>query len=498
MLLVRQLTLFLASPGDCSAERDVVRRVVEELNDSLGKMHEVRVEVVGWDSHARPATGKDSQALINQQIANMKQHELFVGLLWNRFGTPTPRAGSGTQEEFDLAVKARGRRVSAKPEIMFYFNEAPANLTSQREIEQKSLVLKFKESLTQTLYWTFDGTAAFETLFRRHYGSWLIETIANLSQAESSRIQAGETSSPFLTLHDFHYYPEDAYGEPQKGPFYPKALRDSIETTLAFSVASSSLQPVYIQNVFVQILEATAFRQATFPVYERGGNGITPVIGWAELKATLGSYRVMTDVKRTVGKGLPPADFHIRAFCRDGQKFVIAIEVEWMNLNDQTRSYRHVFPKELTVEMPQVIDWEEVVRASGELKVFMSSWDAMFFLEDFQRVVPNAKLTILLPISKESDLPNVGTMASEETRRLWSESIVLAPAEALRPLAELTSSYGEIAEPDRMRHFILTADHLLIENESRNELAEIVEDTERINQATRLFDDLAQRFSPQK
>ena len=37
----------------------------------------------------------------------------------------------------------------------------------------------------------------------------------------------------------------------------------------------------------------------------------------------------------------------------------------------------------------------------------MSSWDAMFFLEDFQRVVPNAKLTILLPISKESDLPNV-------------------------------------------------------------------------------------------
>ena len=72
----------------------------------------------------------------------------------------------------------------------------------------------------------------------------------------------------------------------------------------------------------------------------------------------------MTDVKRTVGKGLPPADFHIRAFCRDGQKFVIAVKVEWMNLNDQTRSYRHVFPKELTVEMPQMIDWEEVVRAS--------------------------------------------------------------------------------------------------------------------------------------
>ena len=204
MFLVRQLTLFLASPGDCSAERDVVRRVVEELNDSLGKMHEVRVEVVGWDSHARPATGKDSQALINQQIADMKQHELFVGLLWNRFGTPTPRTDSGTQEEFNLAVKARGRRASAKPEIMFYFNEAPVNLTSQREIEQKSLVLKFKESLKRTLYWKFDGTAAFETLFRRHYGDWLIETIANFSQAESSRIQVGEN---ILAVSDLTRFP---------------------------------------------------------------------------------------------------------------------------------------------------------------------------------------------------------------------------------------------------------------------------------------------------
>ena len=142
-----------------------------------------------------------------------------------------------------MPTSKRGRRANAKPEIMFYFNEAPVNLTSQREIEQKSLVLKFKESLTQTLYWTFDGTAAFETLFRRHYGGWLIDTIANLSQAESSRIQTGETFSPFLTLHDFHYYPEDVYGEPQKGPFYPKALEIPSRRLLPFPSPVPALNP---------------------------------------------------------------------------------------------------------------------------------------------------------------------------------------------------------------------------------------------------------------
>src|SRR3712207_6011972 len=99
MATQRLLTVFLASPGDVAAERGVVRKVVEEFNDSIGEASGVRVQVIGWDTDARPSWGKDAQAFINDLIKGRK-HALFVVLFWNRFGTPTPRAKSGTLEEF--------------------------------------------------------------------------------------------------------------------------------------------------------------------------------------------------------------------------------------------------------------------------------------------------------------------------------------------------------------------------------------------------------------
>lgn len=36
----------------------------------------------------------------------MKEYALFVGIMWNRIGTPTPRAESGTVEEFERAIKS--------------------------------------------------------------------------------------------------------------------------------------------------------------------------------------------------------------------------------------------------------------------------------------------------------------------------------------------------------------------------------------------------------
>lgn len=175
------LTLFLASPGDVNPERDIVQKVVDECNESIGKPNGVRVEVNRWETHARPAWGKDGQAIINQQIADMKNHVLFVGIMWNRFGTKTPRAASGTREEYDLAMAARRQTRGKRPEIMFYFGTAPANLKSKADLAQKASVFDFQAEIQKKkagLYWTFNGPANFETLFRAHYSSWLNAYIA--------------------------------------------------------------------------------------------------------------------------------------------------------------------------------------------------------------------------------------------------------------------------------------------------------------------------------
>ncbi len=43
-----------------------------------------------------PSVAEYGQQVINQQVEG--KYDLFVGIMKGRFGTPTPQAGSGTEE----------------------------------------------------------------------------------------------------------------------------------------------------------------------------------------------------------------------------------------------------------------------------------------------------------------------------------------------------------------------------------------------------------------
>jgi hypothetical protein len=95
------LRVFLAAPRDLEVESDTVAAAVEELNLGLAPSVDMRLELVRWGTHITPNLGHDPQEVINRQIND--DYEVFIGLLWTRFGTPTPRAESGTIEEFERA-----------------------------------------------------------------------------------------------------------------------------------------------------------------------------------------------------------------------------------------------------------------------------------------------------------------------------------------------------------------------------------------------------------
>src|SRR6266849_2814383 len=103
---VEKLLIFLASPGDVPTERRHVKEVADEINRTIAPGKGVVLEVVRWETHTFPGYGKDPQSLVNEQIAAMRSYALFVGIMWNRIGTPTPRAESGTVEEFERAKAA--------------------------------------------------------------------------------------------------------------------------------------------------------------------------------------------------------------------------------------------------------------------------------------------------------------------------------------------------------------------------------------------------------
>lgn len=109
---VSVLSVFVASPEDVADERECLEGVIRELNLQWTSRC-VRLELVRWETHAYPGVGSDPQEVINEQIGD--DYDIFLGLLWKRFGTATPRAGSGTEEEFNRAFARHGKDSKSLP-----------------------------------------------------------------------------------------------------------------------------------------------------------------------------------------------------------------------------------------------------------------------------------------------------------------------------------------------------------------------------------------------
>lgn len=171
MTRVKKLSIFLASPSDVQRERALVHEVIDEINRTVAVARDVVLDLVSSE-RAIPGYGKDGQEIINEQIGDMQQHDLFVGIMWNRIGTPTPRDISGTAEEFARAVNALRRR--KKPEVWFYFRQARTNLTTQEELDQKAGVLRFRAKLRGNgLFAEYTTPQSFAKKFREHLVTWL-------------------------------------------------------------------------------------------------------------------------------------------------------------------------------------------------------------------------------------------------------------------------------------------------------------------------------------
>lgn len=176
MAQVDKLLIFLASPGDVKTERRYAEEVIQELNRTTAPGMNIVLDLVKWEEDAFPGYGADAQALINQQIAEMANYSLFVGIMWNRLGTLTPRAGSGTEEEFDRAAAAFAQH--GQPSIWLYFRNARANFDTEEQLKQREKVLAFRKRVEANgLPWSYKTVAEFRNKFREHIVQWLNDRI---------------------------------------------------------------------------------------------------------------------------------------------------------------------------------------------------------------------------------------------------------------------------------------------------------------------------------
>jgi len=161
--MTHHLRVFVASPGDVSLEREMLCTVVDELNEEIDPPKDWSLEAVRWQTHAAPGAGRP-QAVINEQIGG---YDVFVGIMWRRFGTPTGVAASGTEEEYQIAYQ----KWQSNPGLvlMFYFCEAPFYPTTVDELEQMKRVLLFRQDLEgKGLAWKYGSSDEFAGDIRKH------------------------------------------------------------------------------------------------------------------------------------------------------------------------------------------------------------------------------------------------------------------------------------------------------------------------------------------
>ncbi len=124
---VTMLRVFLSSPGDVVEERDLTRKVADELNSDPLLPDNIRFEVVGWDDPKTPvplSATLTPQEAISRGLYRPSECDVVIVIIWSRMGTPLPNEYrkpngapymSATEWEYEDAYTA-----SPRPEIWVF------------------------------------------------------------------------------------------------------------------------------------------------------------------------------------------------------------------------------------------------------------------------------------------------------------------------------------------------------------------------------------------
>lgn len=276
---LKVVSIFLASPSDVSAEREIVKEVCDEISLDLGRIQKFTIELKRWETHASPGIDESAQQVINAKIG--KDYNIFLGIFGRRFGTPTPKWQSGTEEEFQIA---HSNYVTSKsPRIMLYFSNTPVD-PYRTDLDQLAKVRNFQKNVRAlgVLDWAFTDPSEFRIILRRH----LIHEVLDLLSGEL------RTSTKIESDKDVYFNPLQNYASAQDNHPDVRAhvlLRKGI---LGFGAASKDIS--LINTSMVKLGKGTA--HFTREINRMNSSGkINPIKAAKEIQRFLDEIQAYSD-----------------------------------------------------------------------------------------------------------------------------------------------------------------------------------------------------------
>jgi hypothetical protein len=209
--------IFVASPSDVREERNSLEEIIEEINLSMLSSNNIRVELVRWETHANPDIAEYPQKVINDDIPY--DYDIFLGILWGKFGTPTKDYNSGTEEEFYNAYE-RYKKDPTSIKIMIYFNQSPIPI-DKIDTVSIDLIRKLRSDLDGKgiLFWDYTTIEEFQRLLRIQLSRQINDLHQNLqptSKIIKSKEEVIETSEDEFGLLDFIEFGEEYFATVQE------------------------------------------------------------------------------------------------------------------------------------------------------------------------------------------------------------------------------------------------------------------------------------------
>lgn len=200
----KEIKIFVASPGDVSKERKIVYKVINRLNLGLCCHLGIILKPFLWENNARPSVGRPQEIIFNQ--FSPKDWDVFIGILWSRFGTESgyEKDGhhyTGTEEEFKKAYEEW--KLNKKIEIMFYRSIKPLDYRTI-DVDQINAVKNFFEEFGPNgkhpgLFKDYSSVSQFESAIF----SDLCEIIIKISKENSIITPYDEDIKKILDLYDY-------------------------------------------------------------------------------------------------------------------------------------------------------------------------------------------------------------------------------------------------------------------------------------------------------
>lgn len=179
--------IILCSPSDVEKEREIVRQIVEEINET-NKKAPIMLQLFMWENDVSPLTNMKPGQYHIDDVFKMEESDLVIGLFYKKIGNPVMGDPSGTDHEIRLAIESYQKRNS--PEIKLYFrkNRTKIGEISSEELDDYTIMQERKTEYRKLgIVQEYDKISEFEKNARKHINQFFMQKLEEIKIVTSSQ-----------------------------------------------------------------------------------------------------------------------------------------------------------------------------------------------------------------------------------------------------------------------------------------------------------------------